>query len=103
MKKKITRTKLGEFGGKDLTDWKRVDALTDAEIAEAIAEDPDTEEFESEWFKTAMLLRPAVPKDTITVRIDRDMLQWLRRQGRGYQTRINAILRAYYEAHRKTP
>ena len=37
-------------------------------------------------------------KKRVTVRLDRDVLAWLQSQGKGYQTRINAILRAYYEA-----
>lgn len=37
------------------------------------------------------LYRPV--KQSTTVRIDADVLQWLRAKGRGYQTRINAILR----------
>jgi len=32
-------------------------------------------------------------KESLTIRIDADILAWLRGQGRGYQTRINAILR----------
>jgi uncharacterized protein (DUF4415 family) len=34
----------------------------------------------------------------VTLRLDRDVLDWFRRQGRGYQTRINAVLRAFVEA-----
>ncbi|MFN0104005.1 MAG: BrnA antitoxin family protein [Bryobacteraceae bacterium] len=82
------------------TDWKRVDALTDADVVKAIQSDPDTVEAGPEWFSQAMVLRPAQDKEPITVRLDADMLDWFRRQGRGYQTRMNAILRAYYEAHR---
>ena len=37
----------------------------------------------------------------LTLRLDADVLEWLKSQGKGYQSRINAILRAYYEAHRK--
>ena len=40
-------------------------------------------------------------KQQVTVRLDSDVLAWLKDQGRGYQTRINAILRAYYDAHAK--
>jgi len=101
MKKKITRMKLGEFKGKDLTDWKRVDALTDEDIAEAIRNDPDTFELDRKWLKNAVVWRPAQDKEPVTVRLDSDMLTWFRKQGRGYQTRINAILRSYYEAHHK--
>ena len=40
-------------------------------------------------------------KKQVTVRLDTDVLMWLKSQGRGYQTRINSILRAYYDAHAK--
>jgi uncharacterized protein (DUF4415 family) len=39
-------------------------------------------------------------KTQITLRIDEDVLDWFRRQGSGYQTRINALLRAYVDAHK---
>jgi uncharacterized protein (DUF4415 family) len=38
------------------------------------------------------------PKEAVTIRLDADLLRWFRRE-RGYQTRINAILRAYMQAH----
>ena len=38
-------------------------------------------------------------KETITIRLDADVLDWFRQQGSGYQTRINAILRSYVRAH----
>jgi len=40
-------------------------------------------------------------KHSTTVRIDGDVLAWLKAQGKGYQTRINAVLRAYMERHRR--
>ncbi len=98
MRKRITRARLGEGLEKDRTDWKRVHALTDEEIAAAIRDDPDTFEPEPEWFENALILRPALPKERVTVRLDADMLDWFRAQGKGYQTRMNAVLRAYYES-----
>ncbi|MBX7237724.1 MAG: BrnA antitoxin family protein, partial [Caldilineales bacterium] len=44
-------------------------------------------------------LQPPPPKQQITIRLDYDVLKWFRAQGEGYQTRINALLRAYMEAH----
>ena len=41
------------------------------------------------------------PKAQLTIRVDREVLDWFRKQGRGYQTRINALLRAYMDAHKK--
>ena len=46
-------------------------------------------------------LKPVAAKAQLTIRIDREVLAWFRRQGRGYQTRINTLLRAYMEAHKR--
>jgi hypothetical protein len=62
---KITKTSLGK-GGKGQTDWKRVDALTDEGIAQAITEDPDTFEPEPEWLQRAIILRPGQAKTRVT-------------------------------------
>ena len=45
-------------------------------------------------------LKPVPPKTSISLRIDADVLEWFKAQGGGYQTRINAVLRAYREAAR---
>jgi uncharacterized protein (DUF4415 family) len=76
-------------------DWKRVDTLTDEDITQAIAEDPDTFEPEPEWPQRAMILRPGQPKIRVTAYFDQEVVEWFRAQGRGYQTRMNAVLHAY--------
>lgn len=45
-------------------------------------------------------LKPVETKKQVTLRLDADVLEWFRAQGRGYQTKINALLRAYMDAHR---
>ena len=57
--------------------------------------DPDDAMEEIDW-ATTELPRPHRKAHT-TLRLDADMLEWFRAQGRGYQTRINAILRSYFE------
>jgi uncharacterized protein (DUF4415 family) len=101
MNDKITKTSLGK-GSKGQTDWTRVDALTDEEIAQAITEDPDTFEPEPEWRQRAMILRPGQPKLRVTAYFDQEVVEWFRAQGRGYQTRMNAVLRAYMEGAKKS-
>jgi uncharacterized protein (DUF4415 family) len=49
------------------------------------------------FWKTAKLVMPE-SKDRLTIRVDHDVVEWLKKRGRGYQTRINAILRSYMEA-----
>jgi uncharacterized protein (DUF4415 family) len=44
-------------------------------------------------------LKPVPRKAQLTIRIDRDVLDWYKKQGPGYQTRINALLRAYMQEH----
>lgn len=87
---------------KGKTDWARVDALTDEDIAKAVAEDPDAAPLlDAEWFKQARIVLPE-PKVAVSIRLDRDVLDWFKRQGTRYQTRMNAVLRAYVQAHRKS-
>lgn len=97
MKQKTITRRLGEIH-EDRTDWRRVDAQTEEELAEAIRSDPDDEELEPGWVERAMVLRPGGRKRRITMWLDADVLEWFQGQGRGYQTRLNAVLRAYYEA-----
>ena len=59
--------------------------------------DPDDAMEEIDWVTTE-LPKPR-RKEHATLRLDADVLSWFRSQGRGYQTRINAILRRYFEQH----
>jgi hypothetical protein len=43
-------------------------------------------------------LKPLSPKGLISLRIDQDVIEWFKAQGPGYQTRINAVLRAFRDA-----
>lgn len=45
-----------------------------------------------------MGLKPLPPKTSISLRVDQDVLDWFKSQGDGYQTRINAVLRAFKDA-----
>ena len=45
-------------------------------------------------------LKPVPRKSLLSLRIDSDVLEWFRAKGRGYQSRMNALLRAYMEAHK---
>ena len=59
----------------------------------------DIPELDADFFRDARVVVPPGKKQ-LTVRLDADVLAWLQDQGKGYHSRINAILRAYYEAHR---
>src|SRR5215471_19226498 len=78
------------------TNWRRLRSMTDEEIHAAIIEDPDAKATDEGFWKEARIVMPR-RKETVTMRLDADLLEWFRRE-RGYQTRINAILRAYMNA-----
>jgi uncharacterized protein (DUF4415 family) len=59
----------------------------------------DIPELDETFWKNAEVRLPET-KTAVYIRLDGDVLDWLKSQGKGYQTRINAILRSYYEAHR---
>ena len=80
------------------TDWKRLEKLTDEDIAKAVAEDPDAPPLwtPEDWANAKIVLPPA--KRPVTIRLDGDVIEWFKKQGGGYQTRINAVLKAYVNA-----
>lgn len=83
---------------KSQTNWARLDAMTDEDIDLS-----DCPEITPEMFARAVVrrgLKPAPKKVQLTLRVDGDVLNWFKGRGRGYQTQINALLRAYMEAHK---
>lgn len=101
MRKVDLKKKSRDGNERSQTDWARLDAMTDEDIARQIRDDPDVApELDEEWFASATLVMPQ-PKEQISIRLDRDILEHFRRYPR-YQTRINAILRAAMEHERKT-
>lgn len=62
-------------------------------------------EITPEMFARAVLRRnfkPIPRKKQLTLRIDSDVVEWYQKQGPGYQTRINSLLRAYMKEHQRS-
>jgi uncharacterized protein (DUF4415 family) len=90
MKKKPTSRK-------SKTDRKRLDAMKDEDID--LSEIP---EVTPEMFARGIVrrgLKPVLRKKQLTLRVDSDVVEWYQKQGPGYQTKINSLLRAYMEEH----
>lgn len=81
--------------GESKSDWSSAGAMTSAEIEAAIATDSDEAEIAVDW-STANVTLPE-PKAVLNMRVDRDVLDFFRGQGKGYQSRINAVLRSFVE------
>jgi uncharacterized protein (DUF4415 family) len=79
------------------TDWKRVDAIRDEDIDFSDHPEATAEDFARGIVRIGF--KPVPPKTQITLRLDADVLEWFRERGAGYQTQINALLRAYMNEH----
>ncbi len=84
---------------KSRTNLARLRKRTDS----SIVRDGDAPEWTPEQFARAVArraLKPAPKKSLLSLRVDSDVIAWFRSQGPGYQSRMNALLRAYMEAHK---
>jgi uncharacterized protein (DUF4415 family) len=79
------------------TDWKRVDSTRDVDIDYSDIPRITLEQFAKAVIRKGMAAPAA--KEQVTLRLDADVLEWFRARGKGYQTQINALLRAYMQAH----
>ena len=81
------------------SDWPRASGMKEAEIEAAVASDPDETGMVMDWDKATPELPQ--PKAVLNMRIDRDVLEYFRKTGKGYQTLINAVLRSYVKQKEK--
>ena len=101
MKKSSTsrKSKTEPLDNADHTDYERLHAMKDEDI-----DFSDIPEITPEIFASAVRRRnfKIIPrKKQITLRVDDDVIEWYKKQGRGYQTRINSLLRAYMKEHQR--
>jgi uncharacterized protein (DUF4415 family) len=74
--------------------------MTDAEIERRAAADPDAGIIPPGFWDDAKVLLPE-NKQQITLRLDPEVIRFFKRTGKGYQSRMGAVLRSYVEAKRK--
>lgn len=77
------------------SDLARIDRMKDEDIDYSDIPELD------ESFLTRPLVELPKKKELVSIRLDYDVVQWFRGKGRGYQTKINSLLRSYVDAHRK--
>jgi uncharacterized protein (DUF4415 family) len=87
--KDLRRLPRGDF------DWTAFDALTDEDIRRAVADDPDAAPIDADWSNAKMnIFKPKIP---MSIRVDPDIYDFFKAMGKGYQTRMNAVLKAFME------
>lgn len=101
--RRYTARQLRELGrkGESRTDVSRIEAMSDPEVEASVAGDPDWSSVPHDWHERAEAVMPRT-KIAVSIRLDADLVEQFRSTGRGWQTRVNAVLRAYAES-RKAP
>ncbi len=79
---------------KSKTDWDKLRTMPDSDIDYS-----DIPPLDKEFFQKGKLRMPK-SKPLISIRVDPEVLEWFKSHGTGYQTRMNAVLRMYMEAHK---
>jgi uncharacterized protein (DUF4415 family) len=77
------------------TDFARLDAMTEEEIERLVP--PEYANLPDDFWDDAVLVYPP-GKEPISLRVDEDVLAWFRKNGPGYQSRMNAVLRKFMTA-----
>ena len=85
--------------GEDRTDWGKANAMTGKKLDASIRADAGDIHGGPDW--TQAIMGVPAPKDHINIRIDHDVLAWFKANGRGYQTLMNNVLRAFVQARRQ--
>jgi len=78
---------------------KRVKTMSETEIQTATKNDVDAGLVPPGFWKDARVVVPS-EKVSVGIRLDSDVVEWFKTAGKGYQTRINAVLKSYMEAHK---
>ena len=73
--------------------------MTGDEIESAAAAEPDAQPTDAVFWRTATVVMPR-QKGSVTLRLDPEIVAWFKSQGKGYQSRMNAVLRSFMSAHK---
>ena len=84
--------------GMSRTNWANVDSMSESALETSVASDVDDVSGALDWTQAVKGIPPR--KDTIKLRVDTDVISWFKATGKGYQTRMNNVLRAFVESRK---
>jgi len=96
--KSYTAAELKAKRAQSRTDLGRVDAQTDAELERLIAEDEDERGLHADWTQARLVLPQA--KQSVHLRLEQEIISFFKSKGKGHISRMQAVLKAYVDAHR---
>jgi uncharacterized protein (DUF4415 family) len=99
--KSYTATELKAKRGESRTDLSQVDAITDEALERLVAEDEDERGMNADWTQAKLILPQA--KQSVHLRLDQEIIAFFKSAGKGHISRMQAVLKAYVDAHRPHP
>ena len=99
--KSYTATELKAKRGESRTDLSKVDAITDEALERLVAEDEDERGMQPDWTQAKLILPQA--KQSVHLRLDQEIIAFFKSAGKGHISRMQAVLKAYVDAHRPHP
>jgi uncharacterized protein (DUF4415 family) len=97
--KRYTAAKLKAQRAASRTDLSKVDATTDADLERLVAEDEDERGLTPDWTRAKLVLPQA--KQSVHLRLEKEIITFFKSQGKGHISRMQAVLKAYVEAHKE--
>jgi uncharacterized protein (DUF4415 family) len=99
--KSYTTAELKAGKAASLTDLNRIDAQTDEELERLVAADKDERGVRADWTQAKLVLPKA--KQSVHLRLEQEIIAFFKSQGKGHISRMQAVLKAYVDAHRPRP
>ena len=99
--KSYTAAELKAMRTQSRTDLIRVDAQTDAELERLLSEDEDERGLRADWTQAKLILPQA--KKSVHLRLEQEIIEFFKSKGKGHISRMQAVLKAYVDAHRPHP
>ena len=99
--KSYTAAELKVKRAKSRTDLSKVDAITDEALERLVAEDEDERGMHADWTQAKLVLPQA--KQSVHLRLDQEIIAFFKSAGKGHISRMQAVLKAYVDAHRPHP
>ena len=94
---KYTDSELAKLAEQEdtLSDWGKAASMAEVEIEARVVSDTDEDDMAVDWGNATVELPQ--PKAVLNMRVEKEVLDFFRKGGKGYQSRINAVLRSYVE------
>jgi uncharacterized protein (DUF4415 family) len=96
--KSYTAAELKARRAESRTDFSKVDAMTDDELERLVAADEDERGISADWTQAKLVLPQ--PKQSVHLRLDKEIISFFKSEGKGHIARMQAVLKAYVDAHR---